>query len=192
MGRHCGFYFYRLVGDEFVDANVVHCWLDENDEMCNWLNIDGRCDATDIFLTLVSNKEKCNTWFYKDIKPEDKYTAYLLMNHPELDGLEYKKDIEKYDGWFKKYFYIGIEKFKSNFDFDEAQKEHDDNIQRLKDEIIDYKEEIKEIRAHQENAKTKVAFDCFEEKIKELKDNINSTKEYIKDIEEDDYDMNNI
>ena len=47
------------------------------------------------------------------------------------------------------------------------------------------KEEVKQLRIHQENATTKVAFDCFEEKVLEAKEKIESQKQYIKDMTED-------
>lgn len=186
MGRHCGFEFYKLVDGKLEAANVVPVFLDENAKMCNWLNIDGRCEATDIFLTLVTSKEKPHGWFSKDVLPEDKYTAFLLMNHPELDGYEYHRDDS--DGWFRKYFYFGIDKFKKEFDFDKAQKDHDDWIKSLHEEIEECHQEIESIRIHQENAKTKVAFQQFEEIIHKLKEDISSTKCSINEIEEDDYD----
>ena len=58
MGRHCGFSFYRLVDGKLEDAAVVtKPWLEDENELCNWLQIDGRCDATTIFLDLVINKQ---------------------------------------------------------------------------------------------------------------------------------------
>ena len=77
--------------------------------------------------------------------------------------------------------------FKSMFDFDEAQKEHDDCIKRLKDRITDCQKEIESLRIHQENAKTKVAFDGFKESINEIKEEIQQNEMYIKETEEDDY-----
>ena len=188
MGRHCGFYFYRMVDKKFEKANIIHYWPGENDKTDNWLNIDGRGDATDIFLRLVKSKSApaALSWFETDIKPEEKYFPYLLLNHQELDGFEEHKN--EYGEWFDKYFYIGLDKFKSCFDFDNAQKEHDDSILGLKEKITEYKNEIELLRAHQENASTKVAFNCFEEKIQEIKDRVVDTNDYIKDIEEDDYD----
>ena len=84
MGRHCGFSFYRLVDGQLEKANVVaNPWLDDNEELCDWLQIDGRCDATKIFLNLVLNKQIFKGW-KEEIKEEEKYVAYLLLNHPAL------------------------------------------------------------------------------------------------------------
>ena len=63
-------------------------------------------------------------------------------------------------------------------------------LKELNDELIEMKEEIKQLRIHQENATTKVAFDCFEEKVLEAKEKIESQKQYIKDMTEDDYGYN--
>ena len=147
MGRHCGFYFYRLVDGKLEDAHVVtNPWLEDENKLCNWLQIDGRCSATTIFLDLVKNKEINKGW-KEERKPEEKYTSYLLLNHQELDGFKkYWKLKEyhskEYEGWFDKYFYIGVEKFKSSFDFEEAQKTHDRWIQNYKNNILEYKKEI--------------------------------------------------
>ena len=60
----------------------------------------------------------------------------------------------------------------------------------MNEELIDMQKELESLRKHKENAKTKVAFDGFEEQIKYLKENIFYKKESIKDYEEDDYDYN--
>lgn len=193
MGIHCGFYFYKLVDGKLEDANVVaNAWSEDENKLSNWLQIDGRCDATKIFLNLVTEKEPNIGWFEKR-KPEERYTAYLLLNHPELDGFQQNCELskcygEEYEGWVDKYFYIGVSKFKSQFDFEEAQKTHNACIQDYKDSVLEDKKEIELLRTHQEKAKTKVAFDGFEEKINELKENISSAKEAIREFEEDDYD----
>ena len=128
---------------------------------------------------------------YKDdAKPEDKYYSYLFLNHPELDGYEDHSEQEKSGGWFRKYFYYSLMDFKSHFDFDNEQEKHDKLLKDLNEELVDMQKELESIRTHQENAKTKAAFDGFEEKIKEVKENITYKKDYIKDIEEDDYDYN--
>lgn len=194
MGRHCGFEFYRLKDGRFIEANVVENPWYEN-ELKNWLQIDGRCDATTIFLDAILSKQtKVKWWDPKSAKPDDKFFAYILLNHPELDGYcipwiidEHNKE---YEGWVNKYFYMGLEKFKSLFDFNKAQQDHDDLIKRLKEEINNCQKEIESIRKHQESAQTKVAFDGFEERIKALKEDIKENKGYIKDVEEDDYDYN--
>lgn len=192
MGRHCGFSFYRLVDGKLEDAAVVtNPWLEDENKLCNWLQIDGRCDATTIFLDLVINKQIYKNW-REERKPEEKYTAYLLLNHPELDGFKkYWKVDELYDksyeGWFDKYFYFGIDNFKSHFDFEEAQKTHDRWIQNYKDDIQEYKQEIELLRTHQEKVETKAAFDGFEETINKLREDISSAKTSIHDLEEDDY-----
>lgn len=88
MGRHCGFSFYRLVDGKLEAANVVtNPWLEDSDELCDWLQIDGRCEATTIFLDLVISKEVYKSWG-KEMRAEEKYIAYLLLNHPELDGFK--------------------------------------------------------------------------------------------------------
>ena len=193
MGRFCGFSFSKLVDGKLEEANVVeNPWPKDEIEFCNWLFIDGRCEATDIFLGLVIDKEARVGWGEKR-KPEEKYSAHLLLNHPELDGLRQYRALsddnsEGYDEWFDKYFYVGIDEFKSNFDFDEAQKAHDSLIEERKENISECKKEIESLRKHQERAKTKVAFNCFEEKIRELKESILNDKNCINNLEEDDYD----
>ena len=192
MGRECGFSFYKLVNNKLVDAPVITVDYGNGHEQENYLNICGRCEATDIFLTAVCNKERCHYgWSKTSLKPEEKYTARLLLNHPELDGFEVHKDKADMEfgdpEWFTKFFYVGFEKFKNLFDFDEAQKEHDDCINVLKEEITNYRKEIESLRIHQENAKTKVAFDGFEESINEIKEKIQRNQTCIKETEEDDY-----
>ena len=185
MGRHCGFYFYKLVDDKLEDAKVVHEWCDKNEEMTSCLNIDGRCEATKIFLSAILEKEPKRDFFGIEIKPDDKYRAYLLMNHPELDGLEKREDGNE---WFIKFFYLGLDEFKEIFPFDVAYANNEELIQNRRDEIVELKEEINSIRTHQENARTKAAFDGFERTIKELKEQIEYRKCDIKDLEED-YDI---
>lgn len=192
MGRECGFSFYKLVNNKLVDAPVITVDYGNGPEQENYLNICGRCVATDIFLTAVANKERHHYgWNEPSLKPEEKYTAYLLLNHPELDGFEVHEDNADFEfedsEWFTKFFYVGFEAFKSMFDFDEAQKEHDDCIKRLKDRITDCQKEIESLRIHQENAKTKVAFDGFKESINEIKEEIQQNEMCIKETEEDDY-----
>jgi len=192
MGRHCGFEFYRLEDGKFIKANVVeNPW--HNNELKNWLQIDSRCDATTIFLTAVTSKEGKRGWLTpSSVKPGDRYTAFLLLNHPELDGYSIPLKIDEYnkeyEGWVKKYFYMEFKKFKSLFDFDKAQQEHNTCIKKLKKDIKECQMEIKEIRKHQENAQTKAAFDGFEEKINDIKEYIEDRKEEMQEIEEDDYD----
>lgn len=195
MGRECGFEFYKLVNDKLANANVVHEWLDEKKDMCNCLYICGRCEATDIFLNAVWSKEKSKRHGYdsnEELKPEDKFVVCLLLNHPELDGFSIPWKIEEYNesykGWFYKYCYYNLNEFKNLFDFERAQKEHDDTIKNYEDSITYCQNEVELLRKHQENAKTKVAFDGFEEKIEELKDKIEYYKEQIIDIKEYDYD----
>ena len=193
MGRHCGFSFYRLVDGKLEAANVVtNPWLEDSDELCDWLQIDGRCEATTIFLDLVISKEVYKSWG-KEMKAEEKYIAYLLLNHPELDGFKQMCKLSEYhskedEGWFCKYFYIGIEKFKSHFDFEKAQQIHDGWIRHYKDNILKCEKEIESLITHQERAETKAAFDGFEEKINKLKERISSCEESICDLKEDDYD----
>ena len=191
MGRHCGFEFYKLKNGKFEPVKVVKEFLDKSLEMCNWLNVDGRCDCTTLFLRSIvgfcSSKEKESSKEASNSHLEERIEFCLLLNHSELDGF-----IEKGTGdyWDRKYCYMSLEKFKNEFDFDETQKEHDKAIKKLKDEIKDYKKEINDIRTHQEKAETRVAFGCFEEKINELKDKINDTKLYLQDTIEDDYEYN--
>ena len=187
MGRYCGFLFYRFENGKFIKANVVHKFNHSDEEMVNWFLINGRCDATTIFLKMVKDKETYRSIINNNFKPEKKYFAYLLLNHPELDGFENKS---KHYDWFSKYFYIGLDTFQKAFDFDEAQKQHDDHIQRQKKCISEYREEIESLRTQQKRSETKAAFECFEEKIQELREKIVETEEYIIDIEEDDYDYN--
>ena len=185
MGVEVGFKFYRCINGKLEKANIIK----EYNDTCNYIFICGRCEATYTFIRLVEQFEKEGS--YKDeAKPEDKYSSYLLLNRPELDGYE-DHDGEKYScGWYKKYFYLSLEDFKSHFDFDEAQRKHNETLKELREELIEHQQEIESLRVHQENAKTKMAFECFEEKIKETKQIAIDKKEYIKDIEEDDYDYN--
>ena len=158
MGRYCGFCFYKLINNKLVDAPVITIDYGNGPEQENCLDICGRCEATDIFLEAVRSKELYwHQWDHSLLKPEEKFTVRLLLNHPELDDFEVHKEKEevKYGDpdWFTKFIYIGFEKFKNLFDFDEAQKEHDDFIKRLKQEIVDCQKEIESLRVHQENAK---------------------------------------
>ena len=193
MGRQCGFKFYKYVDGSLVGAPVITVDYGNGPEKKCYTCIYGRCEATGIFLDAVcSNGPYSNDW-KNDLKPEEKYTPHLLLNHPELDGFEVHKEKDDpyynyYGDWYSKYFYYGLENFKKLFDFDEAQKRHDNNIQRMKNEVVEYKNEIESMRKHQENATTKVAFDSFEEKIKEIKEIIRETSNCIADLQEDDYD----
>ena len=185
MGVEVGFEFYRFLNGELKEANII----DDCGDRCNYLFICGRCDATYLFIDLVEKFRKRGA-YKDDAKPEDRYSSYLLLNHPELDGFEDHSNENEWRGWFKKYFYYSLGEFKDHFDFDEAQRKHDELLKELKDELNDLHKEQESLRTHQENAKTKVAFDGFEDKIQETKENICSQKEYIKDIEEDDYGYN--
>ena len=185
MGVDVGFEFYRYKNKKLEEANII----DSYRERCNYLNTCGRCDATYLFVRLVEQFEKKDS-YKEDAKPEDKYTSYLLLNHPELDGYEDHSNEKTCEGWFRKYFYFSLEEFKSQFDFDEAQEKHDKLLKELNEELVDMQKELESIRTHQENARTKVAFDGFEEQIKDIKENISYKKEVIKDYEEDDYDYN--
>lgn len=192
MGREVGFEFFWLIDNKLVPAEVATEDWDFDPRKTSYIFTCGRCKATDIFLRAVENKESPNA-YKRDAKPEDKYSAYLLMNHPEFDGFEVHKregdtGWDWYDDWFKKYFYYGFEDFKKLFDFEEAQKKHDDWLKDLDQEILDYQKEIESIRKHQEKAKTKVAFDGFEENIQKIKEYLLETQQSKKDIEEDDYD----
>lgn len=194
MGRVCGFDFHKLSNGKFVDAAVIDEEWDDEVLKTNALTIYGRCDATDIFLHAVDRyRPKVPFWDEKNLKPEDKYSAYLLLNHPELDGFETHKDksdptFNVRPDWFGKYFYMDLQKFKKLFDFDNARKEHNDYLMNLKLQNIKLQEEIESLRVHQENAKTKVAFDGFKEAIEDLKEEICSNDCTYKELEDDDYD----
>lgn len=185
MGVEVGFSFYKYVNNKLEEVNVIN----DFGSMCNYLNICGRCDATYLFVSLVEQfrKDGC---YKDDAKPEDKYSPRLLLNHPELDGFVDHCDQDERNKWFRKYFFLSLKDFKSHFDFDEAQDKHDNLLKELNDELVLLQKEMESLRIHQENAKTKVAFDGFEEKINEIKEKITYKKEYIKDIEEDDYGYN--
>ena len=185
MGVEVGFLFYRYGNGKLEKANII----EDFGSMCNYLFVCGRCDATDLFCDLVYQFDRSNA-YREQAKPEDKYTPYLLMNHPELDGFEDHSQEKEYDGWFGKYFFYGLEKFKTSFDFESAEEKHNALLKELNDELVDMRQEIESLRTHQERAKTKAAFDGFEEKIKESKEDIFCKKEEIKDTEEDDYDYN--
>lgn len=186
MGVEVGFEFYKFKNGKLEEENIIEDW---DHIVCNYLNICGRCDATYLFVDLVERFNKSSS-YKDDAKPEDKYYSYLLLNHPELDGYEDHSEQDNWDGWFRKYFFFSLKAFKSHFDFDNAQEKHDKLLKDLNEELVDMQKELESIRTHQENAKTKAAFDGFEEKIKEVKENITYKKDYIKDIEEDDYDYN--
>ena len=70
------------------------------------------------------------------------------------------------------------------------KNDHDDLLKKMREELEEMKKEIENLRIHQENAKTKAAFDGFENKINELKEDILYKNDYIKDTEEDDYNYN--
>ena len=186
MGVEVGFEFYKLVNGKLEEANIIESW---NNTMCNYLNTCGRCDATQTFVNMVNQFEEQDD-FSNNAKPEDEYSARVLLNHPELDGYEDHSNEQINGGWFIKYFFLELNAFKNCFEFEEAQEKHDGLLKELNDELISLEKEIESLRIHQENAKTKVAFDCFEERITVLKENIACKREYIKDIEEDDYDYN--
>lgn len=188
MGVEVGFEFYRLVNNNLVPANVVEDRFLNNKSLCNNLLICGRCEATNIFIDAVNSFDPHHGC--SELKPEEKYSPYLLLNHKELDGFEDHRGEEKWNGWFRKYFYCSLDDFKNRFDFDEAQKEHDNWLKRLNEDINDYEKEIESIRYHQENAKTKIAFEGFQKRINKLNDEIKQTRLTIKDVEEDDYDYN--
>ena len=190
MGRQCGFEFYKLKDGKIVEAPVIK--EDYDDNFCNYVYFCGRCEATDIFLEAVIQKTPHGLWYMGDYKPEEKYSVRLLMNHPELDGFEVHKEKEDsnspFSDWFKKFFYVGTDKFKSLFDFEKAQQDHDNAIKEAKERIHELLMEIETIRLPQEKAKTEVAFKGFSETIKELKEEIQSEKSFIKGMENDDYD----
>ena len=194
MGRVCGFSFYEMKDGKLVPANVITKDWGDGEQKVNDLFICGRCEATTIFLSAVMGKESPNAhclWGEEKAKPEERYRADLLLNHPELDGFEVHEEDSEYPyplEWFKKYFYIGFDRFEALFDFDAARKDHEDSLRRLREEIEGCHKEIESLRVHQEKAKTKVAFDCFEENIADIKERIDGLKETIKDLENDDYD----
>lgn len=105
MGRYCGFLFYKLKDDRLVEEQVI---AEEGSDgplkdNCLWFN--GRCEATDIFLEAVARKSSPR-YLKEEMKPEEKYTPYLLLNHPELDGFEvHQEESKEFNSeWFKKYF----------------------------------------------------------------------------------------
>ena len=150
MGVEVGFEFYKFNNGKLESAIII----EDYNNMCNYLFICGRCDATYIFIRLVEQFEKEGS-YKDDAKPEDKYCSYLLLNHPELDGLEDHSNEDEHNPWFKKYFYLSLENFKSNFDFDEAQEKHDKLLKELNEELFEMQKELELIRTHQENAKTR-------------------------------------
>ncbi len=186
MGVEVGFEFYRLRNGKFEEAKIID---DYDNSMCNYLYICGRCEATSIFINLIEKYEGKDS-HSKDATDEDKYYAYALLNHPELDGFEDHTKEYEWSNHYKKYFFLDLNQFKSNFNFEEAQIKHDRLLKELNDELNDLQKEKENLRTHQENAKTKAAFDGFEEKIIELKEDIASKKDCIKDVEEDDYNYN--
>ena len=186
MGVEVGFEFYKLENGKLEETKIIESW---NSTMCNYLNTCGRCDATHIFVNMVDQFEKQDD-FSNNAKPENKYSARVLLNHPELDGYEDHFNEQINGGWFIKYFFLELNTFKDCFDFEEAQEKHDSLLKELNEELISLEKEIESLRIHQENAKTNVAFDCFEESITKLKESVAYKREYIKDTEEDDYDYN--
>ena len=194
MGRHCGLYYYTLKDGKVVE----HSFLPSQyglDKLSYYRNIDGRCNATSTYLDAVCTYEKPYSWDESKMKPEDKYSARVLLNHPELDGYEKRTTLEEdfdgdSNGWFVKFFYLGFDKFYALFDFNQAQKDHDAAIERLKQEKQETIDEIEDIRKHQENAKRKEVFNCFQEQIESLKEDVRNYDSWIQDIIEDDYDYN--
>ena len=179
MGRCCGLGFYEVKGNELVKAPI--------DDSPFW--IYGRCEATGIFLDAVTQKENPSHW-KANRKREDRYSAYLLLNHPEFDGLMVHCHEDRGDfclDWFKKYFYVGLKEFQGLFDFEAAQREHDNDLAEVRGRIAGYQKEIEGLRIHQENAKTKASFAGFEARIKELRENIRLEEGYLRETEEDDY-----
>ena len=148
MGLDVGFEFYRYRNNKFEEANIIN----DDGYICNYLNICGRCDATYLFVNLIEQYEKEGS-YRDDAKPEDKYVSYLLLNHPELNGLEDHSKENGWDKWYKKYFYYSLEDFKSRFDFEEAQIKHDRLLKELNDELNDLQKEKENLRTHQENAR---------------------------------------
>lgn len=190
MGRHCGFSAYKKDGDNLVKVDIFDAW--EEGKKTYWLGIDGRCPATDIFLDAVYSREAKSVHSFaseSEITKSDKYSAYLLLNHPELDKHEeYEKDYQT--EWFSKFFYVGLKEFKKLFDFDEAERKHQELLKSIEQDISDCEKEIKELRIHQENSKTKVAFKGFQDEIASLKEKISDYKSCLEEAKEDDYDYN--
>lgn len=180
MGRCCGFGFCKLEGNELAKAPI--------DDSPFW--IYGRCEATGVFLDAVTRKENPSRR-QADCKPEDGYSAYLLLNHPELDGLAVHRHENRGAfclDWFEKYFYVGFEEFRGLFDFESVEREHDNDLMEIRERISGYQKEIEGLRIHQENAKTKAAFVGFEGCIKELEENIRLEGGYLREAKEDDYE----
>lgn len=186
MGLDVGFEFYIFRNGKLEEANIIDSW---DNKKCNYLNICGRCNATYLFTNLIDQFRKKSA-FSDDAKPEDKYTPHALLNHQEMDGYEDHTDEKNNEGWFRKYFFLSLNDFKTHFNFEEVQEKHDNLLKELNEELVELEKEVESLRVHQENAKTKVSFNCFEEKIKVLKEEITYKKAYVKDTEEDDYDYN--
>lgn len=180
MGLECGFDFYKMVEGKLVPINVEDRVEDRSFE--NSLFICGRCEATYTF---------CNPIVAKEDRNSD-YCPFLLMNHPELDGYEHhRKDTGSVpQEYVDKFFYYGLDEFKSLFDFEVAQRKHDEAIKEIKTYVKQYRKDIESLRKHQEAAQTKVAFDGFEEKIKERQEDLQCALDELKDTVEDDYVYN--
>ena len=194
MSRWCGFYIYKFENGKLIDVkvpvNIFEGGITEEHD----LFICGRCEATDAFSNMFF-EVKPNLYAWSDsLKPEDKFTPYLLMNHPELDNFEVHKTkddpfYEYRPDWFRKYFYVGLDAFRDSIKLDEVEKEHNDIIQTYKDDIASYEKEIECIRCHQEKAKTKAVYDGFERSIRGLRRKIGEAKSHVKYYEKDDYDF---
>ena len=190
MGREIGFEFYKLQNNKLIEANVIKDKYGCREEKVNYLFICGRCKATDIFADIFLSKDP-NYFKNPDLlSPEEKFTPYILLNHPELDNFEDHQKDKNNHGWFKKLFYIGIDDFKNNFDFNETEREHNEKVNYYTNEMLLKRDEIKELRKYQQNAKTKAAFEGFSEEIKALKEEIDTLREERDYIMDDDYDFN--
>lgn len=193
MGRWCGFYFYKFENGKLIDMKVPVDIFEGGPSEEHDLFICGRCEATDAFSNMFF-EVKPNLYTWPDsLKPEDKFTPYLLMNHPELDNYEVHKTkgdpyYKNNSDWFCKYFYVGLDAFEKSIKLDEVEKEHNDIIQSHKDDITRYENEIESLRCHQEKAETKAAFDGFERSIRGLRCKISEAESSIKYYEKDDYD----
>ena len=117
MSRMCGFKFYKLKKGKLYSVKAACVFRGKETSWESNLIIYGFSQVTDIFLEAFNDISLSLP--IEELKPENKYFSNFIFNHPELDGYELhyeKEDPESnyYGEWFKKFFYIDLDKFKDN------------------------------------------------------------------------------
>lgn len=183
MGRDCGFELFKLKDNKLEEAKILDDGF--SGTKINFINIRGRCEATEVFLNAVYQKNpKYTCWDNSSIAPDDRFTPILLLNHPELDGLRFEPNVD----WSRKLCFLDIGDFKKLFDFESSEKQHQKVLHDITQSIRKKEEEIEKLRKFQLKAQTEVAFDGFQKQIDNLKIEIQEKEEYFAELSEDDYD----